>query len=162
MPPTPTEIVESEIRPFAKDWEDPKPGEEHYSTNQLIAAYEAGYAKGLGVQALVKEKFERNIGRSGSDTKKLISKLQEYGFTPAAARLKVVSWEQFEVLVTLSEVEYLDEKFESIYEFVGELENSSREENYSINFRFCPELDGFDEQKVKSDGFTLHHRSLAQ
>jgi len=160
-----TEIVRNEIIPCVKesDWESPKAGEEHYSTNQLIAAYEAGIAKGIsGMQKLVQEKFNANIDKTASDTGRLISKLQEYGVNPTSARLKVISWDQFEVLFILPEKEYLDEKFDFVYNFVGDLENSTREEFYSISFKFLPETEDTDIQKIMSDGFTLQHKSLVK
>ena len=159
------EIVRNEIIPCVKesDWESPKPGEEHYSTNQLIAAYEAGIAKGIsGMQKLVQEKFNVNIDKTANDTGKLIVKLQEYGIAPTSARLKVISWDQFEVLIILPEKEYLDEKFDIVYNFVGDLENATREEFYSISFKFLPETKDTDIQKIMSDGFTLLHKSLVK
>lgn len=157
------EIIEAEIRPFVKegDWEKPKPGEEHYSTNQVIAAYEVGKTKGMTeAEQLLREKFEANIQKAGTDTRNLVEKLLEYGLHPTSARLRVSSWDLFEVLVTLSEAEYVGERFDDAYDVVNELENASRGDHYCISFRFCPEVDGFDEQKVKSDGFTLLHKSL--
>lgn len=159
----PSDLIESDIKPFAEDWEDPKPGEEHYSTNQLIAAYKAGYAKGVaGAHALLQETFNRNYQKSGEDTGKVIEKLQEFGLNPLSALLRVVSWEEFEVLITLPEAEFLDEKLESAYDFVGEFENSARTNHYCLSFRFCPTVDGLDEQKMKSDGFTIAHRLLVK
>jgi hypothetical protein len=160
-----TEIISNEIIPLVKqcDWESPKPGEELYSTNQLIAAYEAGIARGMvGAQKLVQEKFFYNVDKTAEDTGKLVSKLQEYGINPSAARLKVISWDQFEVLIILPEKEYLDEKFDIVYNFVGELENATHEEFYCITFKFLPETENTDVQKIMSDGFTLLHKSLVK
>jgi len=60
MNKTDHDVIEKEIKPSVKqsDWESPKVGEEHYSTNQIIAAYQAGIAKGVSsAQKLLQEKI---------------------------------------------------------------------------------------------------------
>jgi hypothetical protein len=158
-----SEIIDQEIKPYAKigDWEEPQPGEEHYSPNQVIAAYEAGKTSAMNsLQRLVQDQFETNKSKAGADTRKLIEKLMERGFHPISARLKITSWDFLEVLITVPEEEYCAESFDDIYDFVNELERASRSEQYCISFRFCPTVEGFDENKVKSDGFIQLHKSL--
>lgn len=163
MAKSPSEFIDQDIKPYAKigDWEEPRPGEEHYSTNQVIAAYEAGKTSAMNsLQKLVHEQFEANKSKAGADTRKLIEKLLEHGFHPISARLKICSWDLMEVLITLPEKEYCAESFDDIYNVVNELEDASRNEQYYISFRFCPEIEGFEESKVKADGFVLLHKSL--
>jgi hypothetical protein len=165
MPTNYNAIIESEIKPLVKncDWESPDPGQEYFGANQLIAAYEAGVAKGImGAEKLLWEKIHQNIEKAGTDTKKLIDQLKQKGLDLISARLRVISWDQYEVLVTLSEKQFVGEEFEMSYDIVSELENSSREEHYCISFRFCPEVKGFEEQRVKADGFILTHKALSK
>jgi hypothetical protein len=156
--------VKSEIIPLVKgDWEGPKAGDPIFGPDQVIAAFEAGYAKGTSVvEKLVREKIEQNIQKAGSDTGKLIERLQQAGLSPKSARLKIVGVEEYEVLVVLPEKDYVDEKFDDALSFIGELERATRQDDYCIMFTFCPESESFDESKVKSDGFTLFHKSLVK
>jgi len=163
MNKTDHDVIEKEIKPSVKqsDWESPKVGEEHYSTNQIIAAYQAGIAKGVSsAQKLLQEKFVENLEKTAKDTGKLISQLSKFNIKLSRALLKVIAWDQFEVLIILPEKEYLGEKFEKAYIFVGGLEDEVQKDHYSITFCFCPESQYLNMEKVKSDGFTLQHRAL--
>ena len=163
MSHTPEEVIESKIKPFVGkgDWESPKSREEHYGPDQVIAAYEVGVSKGIGdALELWREKIDENTVKAGRDTRRLVEELRKRALTLNSARLKVVSSDQCEVLITLPEEEYVKEGFEDVYSFVSELENESRGEHYSIAFLFCPEVQGFDDRKVWLDGFRWRHKSL--
>jgi hypothetical protein len=76
-------IVRNEIIPSVKqcDRDPPKPGEENYITNQLIATYEAGIAKCMvGEQELVQERFFYNVSKTAEDTIKLLEKYKNSVF----------------------------------------------------------------------------------
>lgn len=165
MPSIPAEDIErvkSEIIPLIKgDWEGPKPGDSTFGPDQVIAAYEAGYAKGTTVvEKLLREKIEENTKKAGIDTWRLVERLHQVGLSPKSARLRILAVERYEVLVILSEKDYVDEKFDDALSFIGELERASRQDDYCIMFTFCPESESFEEGKVRLDGFTLLHKSI--
>ena len=163
MPKTELEIVETDIRPLVEvsDWISPERGDEHYSPNQVIGSYNAGFRKGReAVDALIEAQFEKNLQRAGGLTTQVIEKLRLMSTHPISARLKDDSWREYEIVITIPQSEFIPDSFLSIYEFTGELEEREEDENFKINFRFCGEGESFNKNKMISEGFGYFHKSL--
>ena len=125
-------------------------------SNQLIDAYLNGKKDGIEQhQKLILKKLEENIEKSGSISLRLMKTLKENRFNPIDAFLRVNSWDRFDIMITVSEDEYMNEEFLEMFDVVSNIEKSSREELYGVFISFCSINKFFDEQNVSSDGYLL-------
>ena len=125
-------------------------------SNQMIEAYRTGLKDGLEQQQkLVFSKLKENIEKSGSLTMQLIETIKESGFTTLDAYLRVNSWDDFEIMVTVPECDYLKDEFLEMYDVVSKIENENKNELYDVFISFCSTNEHFDESVVSSDGYSL-------
>jgi len=157
-----------EVKPLVEaqgDWTPPEPGEPSFSGNQIIGAYEAGKKKGFEgasekIQQMYEEKDKENRGKAARDTATLIVQLQERHITLNSARLKVLSFGEYEVLVTLPEEVFVSEQFVGAFDLAAEIEEQAKDDFYSIKFVFSPEGEEFDQLAVMADGYVQLHKLL--
>ena len=125
-------------------------------SNQLIDAYLNGKKDGVEQhQKLILNKLDENIEKSGSISLSLIKTLKENKFNPIDAFLRVRSWDRFDIMITVSEDDYMKEEFLEMFDVVSNIENSSKDELYGVFISFCSINNFFDEQNVSSDGYLL-------
>lgn len=161
------EMVEKSILPVVpiEDWVDPKPGESHWSANQLIVANEPGVNAGAG-KAVVAHRVwagsigEKNIDKAGNHTRHILDFLHRKGMHPKSAILNTTQFNCLRVLILLPLEEYVGEVFKGVYSEVGKRELEWEESNYSIEFMFSSFDGNINEGLLRADGFILHHTSL--
>lgn len=158
-------FVESHIRPNVdpSDWISPEAGDEHYSPNQMIGAFNAGEVSGLNKwEAVAQQMLTTNDIRSAKLTSDIIGKMREAGLHPVSALLKAPeTFTDVDVLITIPIDEFNSARFLSIYEFVGEIEQSTSNAAFAICFHFAGRGDDFDENKVRADGYIYNHRMFS-
>jgi hypothetical protein len=124
--------------------------------NQLIEAYMNGKKEGMEQhQKLIFKKLEENIEKSGFITFELINMLKGRRFNPIDAYLRVNSWDKFDIMITVSEEDYLKEEFFFLFDVVSNVEKRYKVELFGIFISFCSINKHFDEQSVSSDGYSL-------
>lgn len=156
-------IIDEKIVPFVDpgDWQSPQSGEDKFSVNQIIAAYEVGFKSGKdSVNRLVTENFRNNLTNIGKKTESLIEVLRDKNFSPVSAILKIEDWDKFEVLIILPEEELLKDTISEIYEEIGKLIKESTS-YFKFDFILAGKNKSFNWKKVSSDGFKLHHKALS-
>lgn len=160
-----TQIIDSEILPHVEDsdWKGPQQGEERYSPNQMIAAYQAGLVKGVdNVSKLVQEQFQRNFEIASSATKKLVDRMAMLNLHPLAARLRVESWDYFEILITLPEEHWLSEGAIELLDFSATVEEQASSESFHLVLHFCGVGPIFNESLVEADGYVWNYKPLTE
>jgi hypothetical protein len=165
MAPTATQVIDSEILPHVEesDWEGPQPGEERYSPNQMIAAYQAGLVKGVdNASKLIQDQFQRNLETSGIATKKLLDKMATLKLRALAARLRVESWDYFEILISLPEADWLSEAAMEMLDYSATVEEAADSEFFHLVLHFCGVGEVFNQSLVEADGYVWTYKPLAE
>lgn len=143
-----------------KNWEEPSsPEEQRFSANEVIRAYKTGMSDGMEKsEMLFKQKLFDNSDRAASDTNKVIEELTSRGITAISAHLRIISVYEFEVLITVSNEDFIKDSFEDIYTFVNSIEKINRTELYSVTFSFINQSSEFDKDLLKADGYRYNYK----
>ncbi len=149
-------VIEEILAPA--NWEFTSPSEKLFSSDHVIDAYMKGQKSGLEqAQRLILEKLVSNINKASNNTTTIIDFIRKKSFNPIAAYLKINSFDDFAVLIVLPQLEFIDKKIFSVYDFISVLENKEKEELYQIQISICDTEDNIDENYVVSEGFNLKH-----
>lgn len=141
------------------NWELTSPKDKLFSSDHVIDAYLKGKNDGLEQQQrLIIEKLVSNITKAGRDTTDILSFLKKKKLNPISAYLRINSWDDFSILIILPQVEFLDKKMLSVYDYISELENRVDEDMYHIQIAVCDTEDQIDDNYVRADGFALKHK----
>jgi hypothetical protein len=141
------------------NWELTSPKDKLFSSDHVIDAYLKGKNDGLEQQQrLIIEKLISNINKAGKNTSNILSFLRKKKLNPISAYLRINSWDDFSILITLPQVEFLDKKMLNVYDYISELESKVDENMYHIQVSVCDTEDNIDENYVRSDGFALKHK----
>ena len=162
---TETHTIDTEILPHVEvsDWKGPQPGEEHYSSNQVIAAFNAGVSKGVdNASKLIQEQFQRNLEVAATATKKLVEKMGTLNLRPTSARLRVESWDFFEILVTLPEKDWLSDAAMEMLDYSATVEQEAESELFHLVLHFCGVGEVFNQNLVEADGYVWTYKPLAE
>jgi hypothetical protein len=143
-----------------ENWEFTSPTERLYTSDHVIDAYLTGKKEALEqTEKLIYEKLITNINHSGSHTNEILIYLKENGFNPIATYLKINSWDDFSILLILSEDEFLSKRIFSVYDYLTKLEDNVKSEFYNLNVSIYDTDGEFDISCIKADGFSLKHKS---
>jgi hypothetical protein len=144
-----------------QSWELTSPKEKLFSSDHVIEAYLKGKQEGLEqAQKLMLNKLVQNINNSGSFTQQIISFLKENNLKPSSAFLKINSWDDFKILITLPEDDFVNEKILTAYDFISQFEDKVNEDLFHLEVSMTDVNDNFDEKCLKSDGFILKHKMV--
>jgi hypothetical protein len=146
------------------DWIFSGPGEDRYSSDQMVGAYRAGVTTGIesafaAGQDWIRETRERNTVSAGSHTRHVLDFLISREMHPISALLNETNFDAPEVLIILPLEEYTGDCFDGTYSVIHELEEQWREPNYAIRFSFAFNRD-LDQNLLRADGFTKYHKYL--
>lgn len=151
------------------NWTGPEPGEETYSSNQMIEAYKIGVDEGKlraaeefldNLVEKIRELAEHNAAKAGAQTRELLEVIQEMGFHPVRAILNERAFNDMLVLIILPEEEYIGERFLGMYSQAIEFEQKWKSEHYDIEFAFTADSESMDYNLLRIDGFTRFHTYL--
>jgi hypothetical protein len=142
-----------------RNWEITISKDKYYTSDEVIDAYLHGKKTGLeSLQKVVLNTLSDNINKTGNYTTEIIEYYEKEGFNPKATFLKILSWDNYKILITIPEKEYLSDKFLQIYEYISKFEEKINNELYRLEISFV-ETNGLDINCVQSDGFILKHTS---
>jgi len=158
-----TKRIEAQVQ--GEDWVDPTPEEPHWSSNQLIGAYNAGVDAGAkkafkSIEDWAKKIGEENVSRAGEHTQHVLNILREFNLEPQKAILNATQFDDLVVLIFLPLKDYTSEVFSTVYETVGRLELEWEQPGYSIEFIFSDDSPEINEGLLRADGYILHHTAL--
>jgi hypothetical protein len=137
----------------------------NFTVNEVIHAYKTGFDMGLSSvieqnEKLLEKQIRANAAAAAQDTSKVVEYFKQIGIRPLSAHLKIASKFSVEVLITVSDEDYVKEEFNQVYAFVNALIESNTNELYSINFKFINRGESFDLDAVKTDGYASSFRPL--
>jgi len=131
-----------------------------FDSDAVIDAYLAGRKDGFThgmneMQRATTELLKNNAAKVASYTLEVFEFLKGQDVIPVDAYLKVLSWDELNVLVLVEEETFLKPDFKSVYNLVYDLEDASEAQNLALNFSFAPVNDSFNTACMNADGFTL-------
>ena len=89
---------------------------------------------------------------------KKINYLKDINLKPASAFLRINSWDDFKVLITLPEKEFLSDNILSAYDFISDFEDKVNEDLYHLEISITDRNECFDEKCIKSDEYVLKYK----
>ncbi|VAW11201.1 hypothetical protein MNBD_BACTEROID03-1372 [hydrothermal vent metagenome] len=136
---------------------------ENFVTNdEIIDAYLAGGKSGLEhSKKLALDKLKENIEKSADLTSKMLEFLKSIKINPISSHLKIKSFNRFTILITLSEDEFLSEKFLEAYNIAFKMEKETKaDEYYDVMFMFSERVpEKFNEDYIISEGYFLEYNN---
>lgn len=139
-------------------WQLSADGPRLYSTDTVIDAYLKGKKDGLDEQQkAIQNIFAGNYRKSSQNTSELYKFLTSIDIIPVSAHLKFNSFVSFEVIVLLTEDDFLSNKMDKVYTWCREFQNRVEEDSYRVCFSFIDFLEGFDFTQLISDGFNARY-----
>lgn len=139
-------------------WQLSEAGPRLYSTDAVIDAYLKGRKDGLDEQQkAIQNIFAANYRKSSHNTTELYTFLASIDIIPVSAHLKFNSFVSFEIIVLLTEQDFLSGKMDKVYTWCRDFQNRVEEDSYRICFSFVDFLEGFDFAQLISDGFNARY-----
>jgi hypothetical protein len=151
------EPITSKITPAAieANWQLPNDkGEKLFSADYVIEAYLSGKKHGEEqTKNLMVNQFKSNLNKSTAHTDTVLDLLKSKKITPISVHLRPNSFDDLEILITMSENDYLKDEFLNSLLDIATLEHQAKEEFYNISFNFINRSNLFDTDLLLSDGF---------
>lgn len=142
------------------NWELTSPKERMFTSNHVIDAYFAGHKDGLEQnEKLIMDKLVSNINLSGDFTNELIEKMKGIGVTPTQAYLKINSWDDFTILMVVTEEDFLNENIFNVYNLITEFESSKKSEFFNISVSLLDSDGEHNEDCIMSDGYNFKFKA---
>lgn len=141
------------------DWEFTSPSERLYTSDHVIDAYLTGKKEGLEQNdRLIIEKLIANVNLSGEHTNELFTYLKSINIKPVDAYLRINSWDDFSLMLILSEIDFLSKKIDQVYNYISSFEERIGSDFYNLSLSIL-DVDGdVDTKCLKSDGYSLKHK----
>ncbi|MCZ7556485.1 MAG: hypothetical protein M5R41_08795 [Bacteroidia bacterium] len=166
-----TDMIKSSIEPNAdpQNWTGPEPGEDSYSSNQMIEAFKQGVDRGREQRftemlndliQMIKATAEANAQQAAEDTWIVLRALEDRGCNPVRALLKELAFNEMRVLIFLPENEYVSAEFLETYKEVVCLEQGFQKPTYQIQFSFTADSEALDPDLLRVDGYIRSHTYL--
>ena len=137
----------------------------NFTVNEVIHAYKTGFDSGISSaitqnEKLLSNQIKANAITAAQDTLKVVEYLKQINIQALSAHLKIESKFALEVLITISDADYIKDEFSQVYIFVNALRESNTNELYSINFKFVNRGESFDFDSVKTHGYASSFKPL--
>ncbi len=133
-----------------------------FTNDDVIDAFLKG--KEVGVKEkkqIFIDKLNENIGKSAHFTASMLDFLRKNSFNPISAHLKINAFNDFTILITLPEEEFISEKFLISYDFASTIEEQIiSDKYYNVMFIFSDrEEKTFNKNVLTSDGFFMDYKT---
>ena len=146
---------------FPNIWEVSVDKNTIFTNDDVIDAYLKGKEVGIKeTKQLLVDKLNENIGKSANFTDSMLTFLRKNNFNPISAHLKINAYNDFVILVTLPEDEFISEEFLVSYNFAATIEEQVlNDKYYNVMFMFSDrEEETFNKSLLASDGFFLDYK----
>ncbi|UTA66668.1 hypothetical protein [Emticicia sp. 21SJ11W-3] len=151
----------TEIFTEQKGWSLTPSAENFFTSDHVIDAYIQGKKYGLEEKTrLIIKQLSQNINKSAENINAIFGVFKEHEIRTISGFLRVNDWEDFDILIVVSEEDYLSEKMLDLYNFIGEFEDKVKEDFYKLSVSIIGVADTFDEGCVSSDGYIFKHNVL--
>lgn len=141
-----------------RNWEITESQQYLYSDDEIIEAYLQGrkYERDRKQEELQKS-FQQNLKQAAVVTQQAIDLLTKQGYHPCNAFLRPNHFADFNIILTVSEDDFLDDGFPEIYNTIHQFEQEASKNGVNIFFDFVDESPSFSEEHLKSDGYVLKY-----
>lgn len=132
-----------------------------FTNDDVIDAFLKGKEAGIKEKKeIYVDKLNENIAKSGDFTQSMLNFLRKNNFNPISAHLKINAFDDFVILVTLPEDEFLSEDFLDSYNFANTIEQQVMSDKYyNVMFMFSDrEEKTFNKNLLASDGFFMDYK----
>lgn len=132
-----------------------------FTNDDVIDAYLKGKKEGVKeTKQIFVDKLNENINKSAVFTDRMLSFLEKRKLNPISAHLKIKSFNDFVILITLPEDEFISEDFLVSYDFAATIEEEVIDDKYyNVMFMFSDREDGdFNTNLLVSDGFFMDYK----
>lgn len=145
---------------FPNSWKVSVDKNSIFTNDDVIDAFLKG--KDVGAKdkkQIFVDKLTENIVKSAQFTNSMLTFLKKKTFNPISAHLKINAYNDFVVLVTVPEAEFISEKFLVAYNFAANIENEVMSDKYyNVMFMFSDrEEDNFNKHILVSEGFFMDY-----
>lgn len=132
-----------------------------YTNDDIIDAFFKGKEAGVKEKKQIfVDKLNENIDKSARFTESMLTFLRKNNFNPISAHLKINSFDDFVILVTVPEKEFTSEEFLVSYNFASTIEDQVMDDKYfNLMFMFCDrdETD-FNKNLLITEGFFMDYK----
>lgn len=140
------------------EWQISPEREMLYTSNHLIDAYLKGKTDGLNAELkLVFDQLKANIKESTHITSTITKLLRNKGIITESAYLKIINWNDFELLLFVPERNLIGDNGIDIYFEIAEIENNRKTDHFSISVSLSSKNESFSKKDLASDGYNLKH-----
>lgn len=129
-----------------------------YTGDDLIDAYLKGKQDGKNeVTEILSNTFEENVKRATSVAEKLLANAQKKKIEFKSVHLKSEGIANFTSVFVVKKEDFIEDKFRNIFVLGRKLKKELESQNIYITFSFVPDVKGFNEKKLISDGYFLKY-----
>lgn len=157
---TATTSIKKDSSNLPETWEVSVDRNSIFTNDDVIDAFLKGKEEGFKEKKqLFIDKLNENINKSASFTEKMLTFLRQRKLNPISAHLKINAYNDFVILVTLPEKEFISEDFLVCYDFASTIEEETeKDKHYNIMFMFSDRDDTFNKSLLVSDGFFMDYK----
>lgn len=138
------------------EWQISPERERLYTSNHLIDAYLKGKTDGLNAELqLVFDQLKANIKESAHIASTITQLLRNIGIITESAYLKIINWNDFELLLFVPEQDLIGDNVIGIYSEIAEIEDNRKTDRFSISVSLSSKNESFSEKSLTSDGYNL-------
>lgn len=124
-------------------------------------SYQIGHdAKDEETRSELKATFDRNILQTNQIAEKLLAYLRELDIHPIAAYLKIDTISNFSIIFTVGLEDYISSQLLKAYDWISDIEKSSRNKNYTIDLSFMHGDEHLNLECLNADGFKFRSKTL--
>jgi hypothetical protein len=153
-------VANPEIFTEQKEWSLTKESDDIFTGDEVIDAYFQGKKDGKKdvieeEKRLVLDQLSTNISKSADIMGQIFATFTKRGINPVSGFLRVNSWDVFDMLVTVTESDYLSEEILNLYNYIGHIEEDSKAKYYNLTVSIMGGVEYLDIESLTSDGFIL-------
>jgi hypothetical protein len=124
----------------------------------MMAFYKNGWAdRGEDDVKKAQDRVRANIVLTFTYVEEVLNELVKMKSAANCVYLKLESFVNQSVLITIPIEKYLNEDFTKIYSVTNNIQKSSKSENYNVRFSFTFDDGNIDTEALKGDGFHRTH-----
>ena len=142
-------------------WEGLRLASERGGDEQLLTPFHLRYEASEEIEENTSVgQLKINLASAGVMTSGLLTRIRQAGFHPISAMLRINDWENFEVMVTMPDVEIDSEQFTSIDDYVEKIDQAELE-SFALMFVLLSASEQSSEADLVAQGYVWRHKILA-
>lgn len=134
-----------------------------FTNDDVIDAYLKGKEDGVKEKKQIFiDKLNENLTKSATHTERMLSFLRKRKLNPVSAHLKINAYDDFVILITLPENEFISQDSLVSYDFAATIEEEVQADKYyNVMFMFSDREQNdeiFNKNLLVSDGFFMDYK----